>query len=84
MYGHGTLSTFLDDVTIAACLGGGGLAVTGLATALTGGGGGECGFAAGGLGGGSFRVGSRYCAQEATMRAAWPNVKPVMHGSTLR
>ena len=42
------------------------------------------GPATGGLGGGSLRVGSRYCAHEATMRAACPGVKPVMHGSTLR
>ena len=87
VYGHGIGLTFLADVA-TACAGGGGLAVTGLISALVGGGGGggggDRGFAAGGLGGGSFRVGSRYCAQEATMRAAWPNVKPVMHGSTLR
>ena len=83
VYGHGTRLTSLADVTIG-CVGGGGLAVTGLVTALIGGGGlavaglattltgggSDRGFAAGGLGGGSFRVGSRYCAQEATMRAA--------------
>ena len=80
-YGHESRLTFLADVP-TACLGGGGLAVSALVTALAGGGG-DRGRAAGGLGGGSFRVGSRYCAHEATMRAAWPNVNPVMHGSTL-
>ncbi len=53
---------------------------------LDGGGGDPAGRspAAGGFVGDSFRLGSRYCAHEATTRAAWPSVKAVMHGSTLR
>ena len=67
-----------------ACSGGGDLAVSVFVTDLTGGGGlASCGRAVGGVGGDNFVVGSRYCAQEATMRAAWPDVNPVMHGSTL-
>ena len=88
MYGHGMLEVALAAVTAGGgdCgfCGGGGLAVSVFVTYWIGGGGlAGCGRTAGGVGGDSFIVGSRYCAQEATMRAAWPDVKPAMHGSTL-